>query len=582
MFAGEYHVVVERSEPERGYAMLAARISRAFSDCQSVLWLLLVIAFADGILVPSQVSAASAGSALKAVAEQLSKSGDEVASSIGKAASNLANNGDDVLKRLGRTSDSAVVPASADIVSQLRRLGLEDASGQWAKQFDAMDAAARKGFATFLEQSRRVFEVGKKLEISPDSVLRSLDNGGPEALLAVRSMKSAEGVRDCLKGFDEFGPDFVEFACKGDEAAVIAAMKRADEIKRLAKADIDDLLKNPAKHFDPDGKPRRAFDDLLTRTARSKFTIGGIAAATVYFLTPDGVGDALNRLFGGSLGQGARMLQWVVWLGMLVLLLWILAPVLMPVGWWLLRKMLVLLARIPGRLGAAMSRLLVRVTARGDQRAAFGPRVLRRRKRTRLRIGLLGHRRAGKSTFIVMLAKRLSQLVEGASLEAYRQHPDQELLDEMTQEVAECRPTKEDKTLELDLSWPFSRDGKRLDEGKLDQQLVLTDFPGEWAAADAPVEDREKLVRHLQGIDALLVVIDPTELEAEAGQDRMDVQRRAIEGMFKEDGLALGRRFHRALGIMFTKRDVIDATWLRRLCAQRRRRRGIWVKDCWN
>ncbi|MEK6236365.1 MAG: hypothetical protein N2C14_16785 [Planctomycetales bacterium] len=229
---------------------------------------------------------------------------------------------------------------------------------------------------------------------------------------------------------------------------------------------------------------------------------------------------------------------------------------------------------MPGRLGTwageQLAALPVPEASERSYRPSFWSLMIQRfaatRKRDKLRVGLLGSRRAGKSTFIVMLSKKLHQLVDGASLRAQAERPDGELLKEMEEEISRCLPTKEDKQVRLYFDWPFRRDGSAFEEsGTLKHQLILTDFPGEWAAPDAAPEDRMRLVGHLRDVDGLMVVVDPTDLEAEEKSDRVRQQEQAVESMFKADGLDLGNRFKRSLAIVVTKRDCVSREMLDRL-----------------
>ena len=105
------------------------------------------------------------------------------------------------------------------------------------------------------------------------------------------------------------------------------------------------------------------------------------------------------------------------------------------------------------------------------------------------------------------------------------------------------------------------------------KQLDVADFPGEYASPDAKPDERRQLAEYLRGVDGLLIVIDPTDLEADLNQisdlqqvpnpkDRFARQQKAIESMFKDDGLDLGRSFRRTIAVVITKRDALTPVLL--------------------
>ena len=93
--------------------------------------------------------------------------------------------------------------------------------------------------------------------------MRSLEKGGPDAIFEARKMRSPESLRACLNGFDEYGESFAEFAKKADDLGVRKFDELKPELKRLPKNKLDDILKNPVKYFDANGRPLSALDDLL-------------------------------------------------------------------------------------------------------------------------------------------------------------------------------------------------------------------------------------------------------------------------------------------------------------------------------
>jgi len=175
-----------------------------------------------------------------------------------------------------------------------------------------------------------------------------------------------------------------------------------------------------------------------------------------------------------------------------------------------------------------------------------------------------------------MLAKKLGNLVRGSSL-APLTDADSEQFEKMADEVQACKPTAIDKRIALGLVWPFGRSGQP--GGIMNMQLEVTDFPGEYASPDAKPDDRDRLASHLRRVDGLLLVIDPTDLEADLKESndntaeldfpkRIAFQRKAIESMFREDRLDMGRSFRRAIAIVVTKRDALTPELLTRIAAQ--------------
>lgn len=519
-----------------------------------------------------RAEAQSFSRALKQVAEQLSKSSDESSKAIGEAATHLARRGDDVTERLGQelgNGGSAFTTSQA--LDEFRRLGVSDTAGDLEQMLNGLTPAGRRGLIDVLELSKRALDVGTRNGMDAPSILRSLDNGGADAILSLRGMKSEEGVIGCLRGFNEFGEPFNDFVRKGDEAAVQVLSKHWETVRRLPSSTRNDLLANPAKYIDANGGLTRQGDNLLRgnspplRANRAKKgLLAGAAAMVIYALSPDRIIDLLELVLPPGLIALLRGFRWIVWWAVVAGFVWFFWPFLFPVFRWILIYLFRLLGKLPGTLGLWFSKKLKHAEESTD-RDFFKPKAS---WKPPLRIGLLGLQRVGKSTFIVMLQKHLTHLVPGASLIPV-DADDQAAIEEITGLVSRCEPTRDDQTVKLNLTWPYDRNGKQSvsaensasdSTGNLKERLILTDFPGEWAATQADMADRKKLINFLNDVDGLFIVIDPTDLENPDGGHRTKKQLEAIQAMLREDGLGLGKRFHRALAVLFTKRDALASS----------------------
>ena len=533
------------------------------------------------LLGPGQgrIEGATLGSALRQAARAMADSPDEAARGASRVLGRLAGSGDEALEHAGRelADEAGGAAKTAAALDALRRLEPPGGTSSLPRQLDELGAAGRRSLAAIVRQSQRVAAAGLRRGIDPEDLARSLEKGGPDALVTVRAMRSDEGIAACLDGYRRYGGRFTDFARKGDEGAAKWLAAHADG---LEPRQIDELLSNPARYLDAEGRLTRAGEALVQAGGRGRGPaprVGadpgrrlgrwgrrGMTVAVVGGLLalPDRAIDAVRYVLGRTAAGLLSPLGWPLTVVLLAVLVWLALPW---ATWGLARAARSLAAwaaaRPPGRLRELAARLprpgpgpLVPAPSRGGRHAV-------------LRLGFLGSRRVGKSTFIVMLNRKLPVLAEGASFEPLTERPDRELLDEIADEVSHCRPTRDEKRIRFRLVWPYRHGGAAGAAGHADNEVELTDFPGEWGAAAAAPADRQKLIDHLNRVDGLFVVLDPTELEARDGQERSGTQRESIDGLFREDGLDLGRRFLRTLAFVITKRDLLDRPTLERLAA---------------
>jgi|GEM_PF-6976604 len=523
-------------------------------------------------LIPAdQANATALSSAVKQASRAMAKSSDEAVATTGRALEAIGRSSDEVLQSMLRQMDvlDDVAASADDVAARLVGAGLSDDAAQGLVR--SLDDAGRRALVGLLDESSNLVRAASRAGVSADTVVGALTRGGDDALPILRSMSSPEATSACLRGMERFGEQFANFARQGDEAVVAAAGRNLDELAQLPAKTLDDVFQNPAKYFDINGRPLKAMDDLLVgisegagrgvkkplglRAMVKTGVLGTVIASAGIALCPDEWIDMLP--IPESVKNFIKNAKWYIRCAWTLFLVWLLWPVLR-MGFWLVRRIPLLLGLLlPGPIRRASRERI----QRADAPRRFDPEVdtvPRAGELETLRIGLLGSRRAGKSTFIVMLSKFLPQLVDGASLQPRTLDPDKRLLDRITDEVAHCRPTEDSKELSLDLSWPFRRDGARRSSGKLSHSLVMRDFPGEWADPSAPTTLRNRLVDHLRKVDGLMVVIDPTDLETDSeGRDRMKSQHATLEAMFLGDGLDLARGFRRAMAVVITKRDAI-------------------------
>lgn len=530
------------------------------------------------ITVAPVTTAAAAGfsRAMREAAEQLGKSGDEVAGAASKMLGKVAGQSDEALEKLAKELGGG--GSWRELADAMKRAGIRDADSI-AKQFGTADEATRKLLTGIFRNGGKAIEAAVRNGDTAAQAIEKIVKGGPKAMDALRLIDDAAELRECLEGFAKHGDNFPEFVIKGGgENATRFLRKYADEIARAGDEAADDLLKKPAKYFDEFGKPTKEFMERFVKRLPAPWPPKGPreTLAKIWKWTKQTAGE-VGRLAVWVIANPITALAWVftgAWLtgtlGTLLAALGVppamipavqallsltlvglvintIAPWLVPLVRWTLSTVLRLCGRVlPGPAG---ERLTTWADCVPDWKSPIGVSVPRTNKLT---IGIVGTKRVGKTTFIVMLAKHLANLVPGASL-VPDSDADRKKLADISTDVSQGRPTRDDKTIKLDLTWPFVRGRNPGEGGKTSQMLVLTDFPGEWAAPDAGQDSRKKLLLHLSGVDGLMVVIDPTTLEG----DSLRTQMEAVDRLFMRDGIDLGRRFKRALAIVVTKRDAI-------------------------
>ncbi len=525
-----------------------------------------------GLTPFAAANAAGLGRAMREAAEQLGKSGDEVAGAAERMLRQTAGQSDEALEKL--TKELGGGGSWQDLAAAMKKARIKDVDSL-AKQLGNADEATRKLLTgIFLNGGKAIEAVVRKGGTATDAI-ENIVKGGPRAIEALRLIDDADELSACLAGFAKHGDDFPDFVIKGGgEKATKFWRTYADEIGKAGDEAADDLLKKPTKYIDEFGKPTQAFAERfpkklpsprlpgpLTRTweglKEAAVGIGRLAlwvaanpiAALAWVLAGAWMTGTFDK-FLIAMGVPMALLpavKAVLSLSVVALVVNTIAPWLIPFMRWTLSSALRLCGRaLPGRLGERCDNWADHVP---DWKSPIGVSVPRANKLT---IGVVGTKRVGKTTFIVMLAKHLANLVSGASL-VPDSDGDRKKLAEISADVSQGRPTRDDKTINLDLTWPFVRGRDRGEGGKTSQMLVLTDFPGEWAAADAGDDSRKKLLAHLRGVDGLMVVLDPTTLEGDSLRTQMD----AVDRLFMRDGIDLGRRFKRALAVVVTKRDAI-------------------------
>lgn len=563
------------------------------------------IAISSALIWLVTLSATEAAS-LNAVLKHLSHSSDEMAQSTGRILKKVVGDTDDGLEAAAKRIPVGKAASTDDVLLKLKKLGVNGDLTALTKELNSLSPTVRSALAQLVDDSRRILSDSG---MSADTVMRSLEKGGPDAIFEARKMRSPESLRACLNGFDEYGESFAEFAKKADDLGVRKFDELKPELKRLPKNKLDDILKNPVKYFDANGRPLSALDDLLKSVpkvsvfermgqiiywTKNVVVVGGMVYVADQFIKVyqklNEFKEWLRELFkpwcGSSLADIlANSVWWIFLLGSVWLLVALFFPSIRSLGLSLIKYFVRFLVwgarRILGEGAKSVAKLSdwSQNLERKTKAQKFSPSLwqwfLDRSvgKRPLLRLGLLGYKRAGKTTFTVMLVKKLDELVNGASL-APLNNSDAADFAKMVDEVQTCKPTAIDKRIDLGLFWPFGRNGQP--GGVLNMRLEVADFPGEYASPDASPDERDRLARHLRHVDGLLIVIDPTDLEAEFETNnnsskmldlrgRIASQRTAIESMFQEDGLDMGRSFRRAIAIVVTKRDALTSELLEKI-----------------
>jgi len=569
-----------------------------------------------GWQLPTPVLAGPIQAALRKLAEAVSRQADDASQRLAKMLEQLETHSDEALEQAGKGLRGATPTDEA--IEALAKAGIREPE-QLRVALDAMNDSVRGALVGLLEESNSLLKRWARLGNSADELLEAVQKGGPDVLYACRQMTSDGGLRTVVRGTREFGPDFVSFVRKGDENAVRSISDHLDELRRAwddptERPRIEDLFNNPEKYFDELGRATRDFDELIASIRRGHrpgvirrtgdwFTnfgkrIGGFLLRTVapIWAFAGAIAGFLAAAIaillpcaGGGVVKGA--LQFFLLLSLLCLVGLRAFSGLLGILNRILWRALESLSRRQGRVGDwARKRVERRQPARCPR--FYVPRF-RRTAVPILRIGILGVRRVGKTTFTVMLTKHLHRAVSGAWLRPHRDDPDSAVLHEMEEEVRHCRPTRQQYELALDLTWPFfwtdpdrpsanfgaasptEPDGSNSPEsqlaGKLDVRLELADYPGEWASQP---DGRDRLSGSLKEVDGLLVVIDPTDLENGKSEDRLRLQGEAIQNMFAADRLDLGGSFLRSLAIVLTKRDSWTPELLYRITGGRGRESG--------
>lgn len=563
------------------------------------------IAISSALIWLVTLSATEAAS-LNAVLKHLSHSTDEVAQSTGRILKKVVGDTDDGLEAATKRIGVGKAASTDDVLLKLKKLGVNGDLTALTKELNSLSPSVRSALAQLVDDSRRILSDSG---MPADTVIRSLEKGGPDAIFEARKMRSPESLRACLNGFDEYGESFAGFAKKADDLGVRKFDELKPELKRLPKNKLDDILKNPVKYFDANGRPLSALDDLLKSVpkvsvfermgqiahwTKNVVVVGGMVYVADQFIKvyqklnefKEWLRELVKPWCGSSLADIlANGVWWIFLLGFVWLLVALFFPSIRSLGLslikyfmrffvWGARHILGEGAKSVAKLSDWSQKLEHKTKAQ-----KFSPSLwqwfLDRSvgKRPLLRLGLLGYKRAGKTTFTVMLVKKLDELVNGASL-APLNNSDAADFAKMVDEVQTCKPTAIDKRIDLGLFWPFGRNGQP--GGVLNMRLEVADFPGEYASPDASPDERDRLARHLRHVDGLLIVIDPTDLEAEFETNnnsskildlrgRIASQRTAIESMFQEDGLDMGRSFRRAIAIVVTKRDALTSELLEKI-----------------
>ena len=563
------------------------------------------IAISSALIWLVTLSATEAAS-LNAVLKHLSHSSDEMAQSTGRILKKVVGDTDDGLEAAAKRIPVGKAASTDDVLLKLKKLGVNGDLTALTKELNSLSPSVRSALAQLVDDSRRILSDSG---MSADTVMRSLEKGGPDAIFEARKMRSPESLRACLNGFDEYGESFAEFAKKADDLGVRKFDELKPELKRLPKNKLDDILKNPVKYFDANGRPLSTLDDLLKSVpkvsiferigqighwTKNVVVVGGMVYVADQFIKvyqklnefKEWLRELVKPWCGSSLADIlANGVWWIFLLGFVWLLVALFFPSIRSLGLSLIKYFMRFLVWGARRILGEGARSVVKLSdwlqnlERKTKAQKFSPSLwqwfLDRSvgKRPLLRLGLLGYKRAGKTTFTVMLVKKLDELVNGASL-APLNNSDAADFGKMVDEVQTCKPTAIDKRIDLGLFWPFGRNGKP--GGVLNMRLEVADFPGEYASPDASPDERDRLARHLRHVDGLLIVIDPTDLEAEFETNnnsskmldlrgRIASQRTAIESMFQEDGLDMGRSFRRAIAIVVTKRDALTSELLEKI-----------------
>jgi len=546
------------------------------------------------VLWGAAAEAAGFRSLLKSLSESLVKQSDEVSTKMGKLLNTLQNHTDEALAQVGKELHRP--SATDEVLARLGKMGFP-ISESLRKSIHELDDVSRGALLGLVEQSGELIQRWGKLGRSFDDIAEAVQKCGPDVLYVCRQMQTDQALETVVRGTREIGPEFVSFARKADTKTVSRISEHLEELKRAwqdpeLKPHLDELWKNPVKYFDELGQPTKHFEELIARIRklppetippRNRFRRGwklvlGIPGAVWMFTRR--VGAALAAALAPLLplawqGVVAFAIQLIVLVVLLFLVILMVAPWVLRVVNWLLWKLLPLLAKRQGTIGQWAKR---KVEQPAPGKAAPKRYLPRRVSEGELKIGLLGLQRVGKTTFTVMLTKHLHRGIPGASLRPHRDAPDSTVLRQMEEEVTRCQPTKEERNIELDLTWPFfwenpdapsPHDGGQAEgaerAGKLEMRLNLVDYPGEWA--NLP-DKRKDLAAALKDVDGLFIIIDPTDLENGELKARLRAQQEAITNMFAADRLDLGKSFSRSVAILMTKRDAWTPELLRQLAQQ--------------
>jgi hypothetical protein len=232
--------------------------------------------------------------------KSLAKSADENIQGMGKMMRSLDET---KLTRYANGIEKGSL-SETDTIAKLRKIFDGNELPELTNQVKALTGVERHTLVTLMEDSKRIFQMGIEKGIPQETILSAIQKGGDNAILGIRTMKSPEGVADCIRGVDKYGEQFIAFAKQGDEGAVRTLMKHIDDVPTHS---IDDILKNPTKYFNADGKPLRAFDNIITngrKTIKNTAKVGLVVTAIgtiVWACCPNSVFDAVEFILGNLL-----------------------------------------------------------------------------------------------------------------------------------------------------------------------------------------------------------------------------------------------------------------------------------------
>ncbi len=200
-----------------------------FAGLVCILWLLATT------IVNVPIASAGIKSVLEGIAKATKKSGNDV---LQRTASILDELGSHTEESLLKANDLLKAkPSSVDeVVDALRKAGIQDADS-FRKALGEIDDVQRGLLKELFITSRQVVERADALGRGVDEVVSVARH--PDGLPLLRMMQDDDAFKAVLDGQKRFGDAFVDFAKQVDQAGVVEASRRFDELEELRKVAPD-------------------------------------------------------------------------------------------------------------------------------------------------------------------------------------------------------------------------------------------------------------------------------------------------------------------------------------------------------